>query len=169
MRVSAFTTSTTASGTTAFFMHAMLKPYTSSQNAMRSRCFRVSPTAARLMLQRSGYTVEKREEQKESRIVPNICKHTDNHVQAIYLLQSLSASSPKVKRQTIPAVCENQTKTGFCTYWEAVKGRQPGVSGAFISKTDDQDGQWCPIWSHITVITFSAPQSPGRVHVPHIL
>lgn len=55
--VSAATTSTTASGTTAFFMHPMLKPYTLSQNAMRSWCLRVSLTAARLMLQRSGYTV----------------------------------------------------------------------------------------------------------------
>lgn len=60
--VSAATTSTTASGTTAFFMHAMLKPYTSSQNAMRSWCLTASPTAARLMLQRSGYTLgEERE------------------------------------------------------------------------------------------------------------
>lgn len=56
MSVSAFNTSTTASATTAVFMHAISKPYTSSQNAMRSRCLSVSPTAARLMLQRSGYT-----------------------------------------------------------------------------------------------------------------
>lgn len=58
MSVSAFNTSTTASATTAVFMHAISKPYTSSQNAMRSRCLSVSPTAARLMLQRSGYTNE---------------------------------------------------------------------------------------------------------------
>lgn len=58
MSVSAFNTSTTASATTAVFMHAISKPYTSSQNAMRSRCLSVSPTATRLMLQRSGYTNE---------------------------------------------------------------------------------------------------------------
>lgn len=55
--VSSFTTSTEASGTTTFFMHDMLKPYTSSQNAMWSWCFCGSPTSARLMLQRSGQTV----------------------------------------------------------------------------------------------------------------
>lgn len=79
MSVSAFTTSTTASGTTAFFMQAMLKPYTSSQNAMRSWCFCVSPTAARLMLQRSGYTVEKTEERRVTRTVHNIRKQQVQH------------------------------------------------------------------------------------------
>lgn len=95
MRVSAFTTSTTASATTAVFMHAISKPYTSSQNAIRSRCLSLSPSAARLMLQRSGYTNKgqnsnksRKKQQSEGHEAPKHRRSNQSGVQSAELRQT---------------------------------------------------------------------------------
>lgn len=62
-----------------------------------------------------------------------LCKHAEN----VFITVMVSLTSrhllAKMMRQTISAVCENHTKTGFCIgWWSKVISHLPGVRALFI-------------------------------------